>query len=152
MKYLISIILFVSINISAYSQENMARTIVKNKWVADCIEQNCDTINITRIIPSKKYEYEKVMAFDDTRVHHYYHFNPKPKDGYFVCGTGELELTEKSTYSIIAKDMINLVIDANILTDDFYTFKYSKDFKIQRISKNQYKLICVKTDYYKKNP
>ena len=151
MKRLISITLFISIGVSVYSQRNVARVLVKNKWIANCIEQNCDTINLTRIIPSKKYEYEKIIAFDDARVLHYYHFNPKPKDGYFVCGTGELELSENSTYSILAKDKINLTIDANILTDDFYTFKYSKNFNIQRISHNEYRLICAKTDYYKKN-
>ena len=133
---------------SVYSQSNLSKKLLKNKWIPDCIEENCDTINLKRIIPRASYEYQKVIEFKGDNLLYYYYFNPSPKEPVFVCGTGELEITKKSTFSIISDDRISIDLEANILTDDFYTFKYKKDFEIEKVSKNEFRLICLKTYYY----
>ena len=138
------------VNGSVYAQSNLSQKLLKNKWITDCIEENCDTINLKRIIPRNPYKYQKVLEFRGANLLYYYHFNPKPKTPYFICGTGELELTPKSTFSIISRDKISIEVDASILSDSSYTYKYKKDFQIQEFAKNELRLVCINTHYYKK--
>ena len=144
------ILICACISLPAYSQANLTKRLLRNKWIPNCIEDNCDTIRLERIIPFKSYDYQKVIEFRKGKVLHYYYFNPRPTEPYMVCGTDELELTENSTFSINSEENISIEIDANILRDRFYTFKYKKDFQVQQISRNEYQLVSLKTYYYKK--
>lgn len=149
MKHLLFCFILILLCSSAFSQKRLSKKLVRNRWISDCIKDDCDTINLKRIKPFATYKWQRVISFKkNNQVLYYYYFNPQLNEPVMICGTAELELSRKSNYTILSENKIQLDIEANILLDRFYKYKYKKDFLIERLSKNEYRLVNHKTHYY----